>query len=302
MKKIISIVTVICVFLSTAAFAADNPQYLYSIAEEAHKTAEKTGTLGIPDEYDSYEYTLTPEKTHYSDFDIFLMEKCDIIMYIRSTTAESYSLKLTVKRLRDNNDTIKTDIVYSNTVKVTPNMQKLVVWQNVTDRNRRYYIELTSPDVDVAKGEITVVGSKSSGIELTLNRGDFAQKLAEIFEEKKDISDVEPFEDVTPLNIPYEAVMQLKARGLVKGMGGDMFRLKDDITYAQAFTIAARLFATDEEIEERGPYPLGGALICTSMGLSVGIACSLYDNLTQAHCLMLIHNIEKNADKMRSFD
>ncbi len=302
MKKIILIITVICVFLSSAAFAAENPRYLYSIAEEAHKTAEKTGTLVIPNEYGSYEYTLTPEKTHYSDFDITLMEKCDIIMYIRSASGKSYSLNLKVKWRRDRNDTIVSETVYEKTVEVTPNKQKLVVWQNMTERNGSYYIELTSPDTDIAKGEIIVVGSKSNGIELTLNRGDFAEKLAEIFEEKKDISDVAPFEDVTPLNIPYEAVMQLKARGLVKGMGGEMFRLKDDITYAQAFTIAARLFATDEEIEVKAPYPLGGALLCTSMGLSSGITAVLDNKLTQANCLTLINNIKKNADKMRSFE
>lgn len=289
MKKLISIAIVLSILMSNA-FAADNPLYLYDY--DRSKTDEAIDPLqpvflDIPAGTAAFSFSFENKDIQYSDYEIdFVDIDSDMIVYYKSNSCD-FDVTISLIMLGTS------EIVYSKEISVTKNWQKLCIDRKYNKNGALCYIALTDPSVDglLANGKIIVTGTTGSGKEVVLTRAKFAIKLAELLNFDTAIEDEAPFDDVGIYNYPYKAVMTLKKAGVVKGTGNNLFAPNDKITYAQAFYMAARLFVDDETIEAAAPYPLGGAVICSQLGLTSEINAAIDDSVTQVGCMHLFNNI-----------
>lgn len=131
------------------------------------------------------------------------------------------------------------------------------------------------------------------GAEDYVTRGEFADAVAGLMENDP-YTGVQVFSDVDNSSPYFDAVSTLYAIGAVKGNGLGCFMPDAPITYKDAFMIAARLAAPEEEIEALGGYFIGGAVICSQEGFTAGISCSVTDNMTAEHMQRLLQNIGKS--------
>lgn len=297
MKKLFSLAAIF-LLISITATAASNPIYLYGYSQSnSESPVDGTGSVTIPDGIASYPYSFDGTAIHYSDFDISPTDTdTDLVIYYKATSSP-HSLKLEVRK----NPTEvgkKGDLIYSTELNVTRNRQRIVVDAYKLSKNLGYYISLSRSRIEgdtPAAGEITVAGSRGYGKEVTISRRDFAVEIAKLIKTDS-VGFGEGFEDVSKSTQSYEAIMTLQSLGIVKGIGGGLFDPRDEITYGQALTIAARLFMSDEEIEAIAPYPSGGAAVCTRLGLTRGISGDLSKGLTLVDCEILLQNIARKLD------
>ncbi len=314
MKRTIpAILTVLCILLSGSVFAADNPAYLYYYEKTDLENVKEpidpwppAKTAIIPIGVSRCSFSFENKDVQYSDYHIQTAgNDCDMVVYYRALpkkegAAKEYDLKITLVKLKDEEE------LYTKKISLTTAWQKIYI-------DRKYsptswcYLKLTEPSVDgkEAAGEIMVAGTRGPRTEITLSRGEFAMLLAELLELDTDDADgAEEFGDVGEHNYPYGAVMRLRELGIVKGVGNNTFDYQSKITYAQAFCMAARLFAAEGEIEDASPdrpYPIGGTVICSELGLSKGISVNLDDEVTQAGCKLLFDNIREIYDDIKIF-
>ena len=303
MKKLYLLVAIL-LLISTTAMAADNPIYLYGyLPSNSESPVDGKGSITIPNEIASYPYSFDSRTIHYSDFDISPTDTdTDLVIYYKSTSP-AHSLKLEVRKV-PNEVGKKGELIYSTELNVTRNRQRIVVNASKLSRNLGYYISLSEPLIDgdtPAAGEITVAGSRGRGNEVTISRRDFSVEIAALIKSDS-VGPAEGFVDVSDSTQSYEAIMMLQSLGIVKGVGGGLFSPRDEITYGQAFTMAARLFMTDEEIEAIAPYPVGGAAVCSRLGLTKGISAELSNGLTLVDCEILLQNIAEKLDIQVDWD
>lgn len=302
MKKFISLLTAAALILPTGAMAAYNPDYIYDYyPERSEKPVEKTDRGGIRLPWDSkaFEYSFSGGDKYYSDF-IFSPVIDGTEMYIAYETSEKeHSLKIEVGRVADP----EPKIVRTEVVTVTKEQNKIVIPTDKFDKLGIWFVAVSEPEIDgkpapEATGKITVSGyAEYDGAKVT--RGDFAASLAALIKDKAPAEAVEGFDDVDAASDCYEGVTMLKGLGIVKGTGDNLFNPNGEITYAEAFNMAARLFKTEEEIAALADYPLGAALAIPSLGFTLGVSVSLSETVTKTDMETMLENISKNADKMR---
>ncbi len=298
MNKIFVIFMIAVMALSYNAFAADEPPYDVTGCDDSiesplgNKPPSDANIILLPDQNGTFSYTFASYKTQYSDFVIVPMTSAASIN-IGIVGDEEHDV--TVKLMQDSTE------IFSVEVTVDSSMTEINIPFYELEPNTAYYIKLKSSSINGANGKIIVTGTTGSDKEVILTRANFAIKLAELLNFDTAIEDEAPFDDVGIYDYPYKAVMMLKKAGVVKGTGNNLFAPNDKITYAQAFYMAARLFVDDETIEAAAPYPLGGAVICSQMGLTSEINASIDDPVTQVGCMHLFNNI-RNICKSDEYD
>ena len=124
----------------------------------------------------------------------------------------------------------------------------------------------------------------------TVTRAEFVSAISGFVDMNTDNA-VMVYTDVPADSPVFQEVFALNEKGIIKGTGNGEFNPSGEITYAQAFTMAARLMTSEEEINAVGGYPLGGAAICTKLGITRGVAAVLDDRLTVSGMETIVGNI-----------
>lgn len=303
MKKLISLL--LCVFLLWAnVYAADNPFYLYQY--DMSKSAEPIDNpkdLRIPEEALSFSYSFAEREIQYSDFQIQpIDEDTDILLCFRSDS-KPHKLKMTLYKVEIGKDA-NTEI-YSKVITVSEKWEKFFIESKYLKKYRTYYISLSEPKIEgspapEAAGTVIGCGTRGSKSEVVISRGRFAQMLTEFVPADRETPQT-VFTDIYAGSQYYDEISLLEGLGVAKGVADGLYLPKENITYAQAFNMAARLFATDEEISAAGSYPAGGVTVCASLGLSEGIAADIDAPLTLTESEILLMNMRNHIDDVRKF-